>query len=300
MSAIRRPSLFWPLALIGLGVLLLLQTVGLLPASLWRALVELWPVLFIVFGLDLLVGRRSERSAATVIVVGVVLVVGSLTWAAVRASLLPPGAAETLIQTPQGAQQMTAQIEFQTGQLHLSALGASDHLLEGSAQDGPGETTQQDYSVRGAAGRLVLTQQVDPLLAPFLARRAEAANWAVHLAQHLPLTLEVDSRAAALTLDLSDLQLVRLDLNTDHGSADVTFPDGQAAVARLHTGPGPVTLHLPAGLPVRLLVRSGLPHVRLPSTLTHTGDTYTTPSFDPAQPFLDLDLSAGTGDVTLK
>jgi len=103
VPAINRPSLFWPLLLIGLGVLLLLQTLALLPASLWAALAQLWPLLFIVFGLDLLIGRRSARGAATVLIVGVVLVAGSLTWAAVRASLLPAGAAEPLGQTLQGA-----------------------------------------------------------------------------------------------------------------------------------------------------------------------------------------------------
>src|SRR5260221_14711850 len=103
MPALRRPSLLWPLVLIGLGALLLLQTVGWLPASLWAALVQLWPLLLIVVGLDLLVGRHSARAAAMPILVGVVLVAASLTWAAVRASQLPPGGVETLIQISQGA-----------------------------------------------------------------------------------------------------------------------------------------------------------------------------------------------------
>jgi Domain of unknown function (DUF5668) len=300
VPAFRRPSLFWPLVLIGLGVLLLLQTLGLLPASLWAALAQLWPLLFIVFGLDLLVGRRSPRGAATVLIVGGVLVAGSLTWAAVRASQLPAGAVETLVQTPQGAARVSARIDFQTGQLHVSALDASDHLLEASAHDGPGETLQQGYAVSDGEGRLVLQQHPDPLLAPFLSRRSDTAQWEVRIARHLPLALEVDSSAGALTLDLTNLQLTSLDLNSGLGATVVTFPTGQAAQAQVRTGLGPVTLNLPAGLPVRLLVRSGLTHVSLPTTLTRAGDDYTTAAFDPASPFLDLELSAGMGSVTIK
>ena len=44
----RRPGLFWPLILIGLGALLLLQNLGYLPAGLWPALAQLWPVIFIL------------------------------------------------------------------------------------------------------------------------------------------------------------------------------------------------------------------------------------------------------------
>jgi len=296
----RRPSLFWPILIIGLGALLLLQALSLLPASLWAALAQLWPLLFIVFGLDLLITRRSSRGAALVLIAGVVLVIASLTWAAVRASQLPAGGLEVLGQNTQGAARISAHIDFQTGQLQLSALGPSDHLMEGSAQDGPSETVQQSYAVSAGEGRLVLAQHPDPLLAPFLSRRTDSAQWDVRLAQHLPLALEVDSSAGTLTLDLSKLQLTRLDLTSGLGPTVITFPAGQPAQARLHTGLGPVTLNLQAGLPVRLHIRSGLTHISLPATLTHTGDDYTTSGLDPAQPFLDLDLSAGMGSVTIK
>jgi hypothetical protein len=276
---VTRPSLLWPLLLIGLGALLLLQTLGLLPASLWAALAQLWPLLFIVFGLDLLIGRRSARGAAVVLGVGVVLVVAALTWADVRASLLPAGGQTTLIQTPQGASQVNVSIDFQRGQLNLSALGASDHLLEGSAQAGAGETVQQDYAVSGGAGRLQLIQHIDPVLAPFLSRRTDATGqWDVHLAQHMPLALEVDGDGA-LNLDLSNLQVTSFDL---------------------HTGLGAATLTLPAGRPVRLRVSDGLSHVSLPPRLTANGDNYTTAGFDAAKPFLDVTLDAGTGGVTIK
>jgi hypothetical protein len=277
---VTRPSLLWPLLLIGLGALLLLQTLGLLPASLWAALAQLWPLLFIVFGLDLLIGRRSARGAAVVLGVGVVLVVAALTWADVRASLLPAGGQTTLIQTPQGASQVNVSIDFQRGQLNLRALGASDHLLEGSAQAGAGETVQQDYAVSDGAGRLQLIQHIDPLLAPFLSRRTDAAGqWDVHLAQHMPLALEVDGGDGVLSLDLSKLQVTSFDL---------------------HTGLGAATLMLPAGRPVRLRVSDGRSRVSLPAALTANGDNYTTAGFDPAKPFLDVTLDAGTGGVTIK
>ncbi len=300
MPALRRPSLFWPLLVIGLGALLLFQTLGLLPASLWLALVQLWPVLLILLGLDLLIGARSPRATALVFGAGLVLVAASLTLAAMRASQLPPGGAETLIQIPQGATRLTAGIDFQAGALRLGALGPSQHLLEGSAQDGPGESVRQEYSVGAGEGRLLLEQRTNALLAPFLAGRPATAQWEVRLSQSLPLALEVNSDAGAVTLDLTGLQLTKLDVNSNTGQTLIVFPAGQAAQAHVRTGLGPATINLPAGLAARIRVRSGQAQVSLPTGLARTGDFYTTAGFDAARPFFDLEIAAGTGSVTVK
>ena len=50
--------MFWPLLLIAIGVLFLLNSLGYIDldfGELWR----FWPVLLILIGLDLLLGRRS-------------------------------------------------------------------------------------------------------------------------------------------------------------------------------------------------------------------------------------------------
>src|SRR6185295_12331121 len=112
MSFDRRPGLFWPLILIGLGALLLLQNLGYLPAGLWPALAQLWPVIFILLGLDMLIGRRSSAGAAAVLVLGALVVIAALGWSAIRASQMPAGAAQTLAQAPENAATLAVNIEF--------------------------------------------------------------------------------------------------------------------------------------------------------------------------------------------
>ena len=173
MRSDRRPGLFWPLILIGLGALLLLQNLGYLPAGLWAALAQLWPVVFILLGLDLLVGRRSSAGAAAVLVVGALVVIGALTWAALRAQQLPAGAPQTLAQPPQSATSLEVTISFDAGELSLSALGPSASALEGEVTNGPGESADLTYRVdNGGVGRLALDQRGEALLLPFLAALA--------------------------------------------------------------------------------------------------------------------------------
>jgi Domain of unknown function (DUF5668)/N-terminal domain of toast_rack, DUF2154 len=300
MQEFRRPSLFWPLVLISLGALLLLQNIGLLPAGLWAALAQLWPVALILLGLDLLIGRRSSAGAALVIIAGVLLVAGALTWAALRAQQLPLGGDQRLAQTVDGAARANVTINFRAGALRLSALGPSDHLMEATVHNGPGDSVHQDYSVSSGAGRLALEQQANALFVPFLASRGSLAQWDVLLARRLPLALDVNTGAGAATLDLTGLQLTSLSLSTGPGQTDVTFPAGQAAQASLRTGAGATTLNLPGDLALRLTVHSTLTNVSVSSRLARAGPVYTTPGFDPARPFLDLEVNAGLGSVTVK
>lgn len=300
MPSFRRPSLLWPLVIIGLGALLLLQNLGLLPAGLWAALAQLWPALLILVGLDMLIGRRASGGGARVIVLVALVVAAAVALLAYRASQLPGGEQQTLVQTTDGAaQHLAVSIEVQAGDLLLSALGPSDHLMEGMVRNGPGESIRQSYSVSQQTGQLALVQDTNVLLAPFTAG-AGRARWDIHLAQHIPLTLSVNTSTGTAGLDLTGLALTTFDLNTGIGQTWVIFPMGVPAQAHVRTGLGATSLSLPGDIPVRLTVKSGLANVQLPARLAGSGDTYTSPGFTTAAPFLDLELSASLGSVTVK
>ena len=147
-NSYRRPSLFWPVLLIGLGVLFLLQNFGLLPRGMWAALVPLWPVLLIVLGLDMFLGRRSLSGAILVLVLSALIVAASLTWAALRAQALPPGHSQSLIQTFRSAEKVSVKLDFDVGQLNVSTLTGSDYLMEGDVKNGPGEAVEQGGAPR--------------------------------------------------------------------------------------------------------------------------------------------------------
>ena len=59
-------SLFWPILLIGLGTIWLLANLGLLPDLSWRFFVRLWPLILVVIGLDIIIGRRIPAAGALI------------------------------------------------------------------------------------------------------------------------------------------------------------------------------------------------------------------------------------------
>lgn len=59
----RRGAVVFPLLLIAVGVILLLNNLGRLPWTVWETLAKLSPVLLISLGLDILFGRSALRWA---------------------------------------------------------------------------------------------------------------------------------------------------------------------------------------------------------------------------------------------
>ena len=58
----RYRSLFWPVVLIGAGVMWLLYSLDVISASNLEVLALVWPVFVIGIGVDLMVGHRSRGS----------------------------------------------------------------------------------------------------------------------------------------------------------------------------------------------------------------------------------------------
>ena len=55
----RYRSFFWPMILIGVGLVWFLANINVIPNFNPLALFNLWPLLLIAIGLDLLFGRKS-------------------------------------------------------------------------------------------------------------------------------------------------------------------------------------------------------------------------------------------------
>lgn len=77
-GSFRRGSIFWPLVLIVLGVIFLLNNIGTLTGDVWDTLVNLWPVLLIVAGLDGLYRREGVVGTTFLIGLGVIFLTANL------------------------------------------------------------------------------------------------------------------------------------------------------------------------------------------------------------------------------
>ncbi|MEW5868611.1 MAG: DUF5668 domain-containing protein [Chloroflexota bacterium] len=75
----RRPrSIFWPLILIAVGVIFLLNNTGRMSGDLWANILQWWPLLLIVSGLDGFIRREGAAGSSLVLGLGVIFLLNNL------------------------------------------------------------------------------------------------------------------------------------------------------------------------------------------------------------------------------
>jgi hypothetical protein len=113
----RYPSLVWPIVLITAGVMFLLSNLGVLEVDFWQ-LWRLWPVLLILGGLDIILGRRSFVGNLVVVTLTVAIMTGTVILLAAAPDYLAPstsGGVESIDEPLDGIERADLDIDFRSG-----------------------------------------------------------------------------------------------------------------------------------------------------------------------------------------
>lgn len=268
-------SLFWPIILIGVGVIWLLGNIGAIAAFDLPVLFHLWPILLVFVGLDILAGRRSP-------LVGAVL--GGLALALVVFFLVGGRQLGLSSNVQIKTEKFTAPVGQATSASVLLALSDSPTTI--SALTNSSNLIEADLTYIGSINfRATGTQrkvvslarnEADFLLFSPLYWDA-SLNWKVYLNPRIPTDLNINGGSGESLVDLSRLELTSLKASMGSGasaftvpaggpaprvqamggsgSMDWTIPSGAAVELHLSGGSGSINVHLPSAQPVRLEIR---------------------------------------------
>jgi hypothetical protein len=228
----RYRSLFWPLVLIGAGVIWLLYNLGVLSASNLAVLGLVWPVFVIGIGVDLILGHRSPVAglgvaAVTLAIVIVLMAVGpGLGW--VGSTALKT---ETF-STPVG-EATQAQIELglsgYTTSIHAlpQATGADRQLLSATLT----HRGTIDFTVDGTTKKTVALSSASGWQWWQRIGNDTEHAWDIGLAPGVPLSIIVNASSGSNTMDLTGLQVQRLEVDASSGDSQVVLPVGDQSSA---------------------------------------------------------------------
>jgi hypothetical protein len=117
------------LILVFLGVLFLLQNLGVVSWEVWGTLWRFWPVVLILIGINILWGRRSPYLALAVSGVVLLGVMGTAVWVQ---EPWPSELPDTFSQPLQGVSRAEVEVTFGAGKLGINSLPpSSPNLAEG-------------------------------------------------------------------------------------------------------------------------------------------------------------------------
>jgi len=296
----RRSGLVGPALLIGLGVLFLLNNLGLLSWAIWPAILRLWPLLLIAIGLDLLFGRRSTLGSLFVALLVLVALGAAIWWNDAWVGAGTPLSSQALSQPLNGAKRAAIEIGLGAGTLRLGAQSEADGLITGTVAHGPRDQVQRDFAVSGdtATFKLHAVRQ-DGWAGPLRLRDGEGLLWDLRLNPDIPLRLDLSTGAGTAALDLTHLNVAELNVSTGVGTTTLNLPRRGSLQAHVSGGVGDTTISIPAGMAARIRASTGLGQVHITGNFQRQDNVYVSPNYASAADHVDLAISGGIGSVTV-
>ena len=257
-------SLFWPILLIGVGIIWLLTNLGVIQPSNLVSVLRLWPLLLIVVGLDLLIGRKSPLVGGLIGLAAVAAVVVILLFGPSLGIRAPAGTRTETFTDPIG-QAASANITLDLAERHtrISDLTDTTNLIDATLT----HTGTIDFSTTGTSQREIRLRQVQEPGDCALMDLAPG-DWEIGLSPNLPLSLTIDGGSGSGEFDFSKLNLTGLSMDMGSGSSIISLPAVTSPYqADIASGSGSIKINLAAGSPVSLRLDSGScsVNIRLPA-----------------------------------
>ncbi len=261
-----RGNLFWGIVLIILAALLLLNQQGWLKGDIFG---YFWPAIIVLFGLWLLIGAFSRgRSSATRQHISIPL---------------------------ENARKARIKLDHAAGRLNLQAGAVSTEVLNGDFG------SEVDYKSKVEADQIQLKlRNAQQFWAWY---PGESLDWDIRLNADIPLKLKIDSGASASTLDLTDLKVVDLDINTGASSTEINLPANAGnTLVDIVSGAASVNIRVPSGVAARIKVKSGIASVNVDSNRFPRldGGLYQSADFATSANRADITIDTGVGSVNIK
>lgn len=294
----RGGSIVLPLILIAAGLLVLAGNLGWMDWSTLWSIVELWPVLLIAVGVDLLTQGRYRLIVAIVTVAVVALaLMGRLPFLSTSTG---PAPEVHDVHVPLDAAEH-AEIDIRVGvsELRLSSQSDSDTLVSGTVRTGRGESFRMNTRLDGETKVVTLRSEQQGISTGPSGGR----GWNLSLAPRVPLDLTISTGVGRGQFDLEDLVISDLEVDAGVGETIANLPpprDGSYE-ASFETGVGATTVRVPANAAVRVEIDKGLGSVTVRGGFDALGDdVYETPGFEDADERIEIQIDGGVGAITIE
>jgi hypothetical protein len=243
---------FWPAVLILVGVIALLANAGIISTDRLALLVDLWPLVLIVIGLEIIARRGLQGAAGDVAAVLIVLIAAG--GAIAYVGLAPnPGATHTLDSSAPIGSLSHAAVEVDVGAATITMSG--DTSLEGKLYQAHIEYSgrKPDVSLDGSNGTLNISQSNNGF-----AFQARHFTLDLQLNAGVPWTITSNGGASTETYKLGTVHVRSMEINTGASREDITLgPPSGAVPITINGGALTVHLHRPAGAGASVTVSGG-------------------------------------------
>jgi hypothetical protein len=268
MIATRR-SLMWPLIVIAVGGVWLLVVADVFPDAVDDLFKRAWPALLILFGFDVLFGRRrlpvarwSVDTSLIGVVIVLVLVAGAI-WFAYdkQGDVIHADNVVTFAESiPADVEQVQITVTVERTAVTINPSSAGPRDLSAEFKGSHGSDVVMDWSVDGTTGALTIHETI-PGAIPKLADYGRGTLDITLPTAVIIEPFELTGASGDVAVDLSPIYMRRLVVAVDEGDILLYLPRVDVLQGNLETGDGGLALFVPPGtaLDVKRAPGSGQP-----------------------------------------
>jgi len=305
----RRPSLFWPLLLISIGVILLLSNLGFLPPNSLSLLWRFWPLALVIIGLDILLGRKSAVGSIITSLVAILLIGGVLAFI-FFAQDVPDLVKQVdfgelkheFIHFPrQNVESADVFIDWPSSPAKLYPLSDSNNLIEGDINYYG--NLYFDAERQGSHADVKLDSRIEQFFITTGSFDGQNEGWEVGLHPRVELNLKLDAGSGTGNYDLETLNINTLDIDAGSGALNITLPNSGQVQGVIDGGSGSITLILPEEMEAKLIVDDGSGSFRPDSRFNQSrsdDDVWLTSNFRDADNYIELEIDRNSGSIRIK
>lgn len=288
----------WGIFLLLLGIVFFLQTLNILPWSLWGTFWRFWPVLIIAAGIGILLRRYNFWLVSALILALFLACLGIAVWQHGAPTIMGETTRSYYSTPRESLQSAQIEIDFTAGSLTMSSLQAnSSNFVEVIKVKNGGGDIRTDFYRRDSTGKLLLsTEQVNRQF-------WNETGWDIKLARDIPLTLDIRSAVGNLDLDLGELSVTSLQMAVDAGNYIVRMPASAGNTrASIKADVANLEVIIPQGVAARLRGDTALSALEIDKNRFSSRGEYilSTEDFEHAKNRLELELDCAIGRVQVR
>ena len=297
-TSYRYRSFFWPGVLILVGVIALLANSGVIAPDRLYQLFDLWPLVLVVVGLELIIRRGmpgvgGDLAAALVVLLAIG---GALAYVAVAPN---PTATRTFDASSQVGGIGQGNLQIDAGAATITITGAGDLGTDLYRAHIEYSGNKPEVTLDSSNGNLKITQSNTDSLTFFRDRKFTLD---LKLNTDIPWTVVENSGATTDKLDFSDVQVGSIVMSTGASHDDITLGPASGIVpVTINGGALTVNVHRPSGLAASINVSGGAVSLNADGKQSHAIGhlSYATADFAGANDGYRIEVNGGACTVTL-
>ena len=305
----RYQSLFWPMLLVGVGTAWFLFNIGIFTGANIAVALQLWPLLLIVIGIDIIFGRKSPSRGATI---GLAFVGLMLAIMYIGPSMGLGASAERTLTNIEvhrdGAETLSLTVEAGMESVTINPLIDSNNLIEADLW----HFGELDTDIFGDDDKKIVQIRQKEFSFNFGLDFANEENsgWAIHVNPIAPLALDFEGGVGHIEMNLEAFNLSDLKLDMGVGSLDIALPPPQQSYdVDINGGIGEAKVDIPDDAEVKIIVSTGIGNTDFPSHLIQvegedefmgSDGVWQTEGFEQAENRITINFDGGVGSLDIR